>query len=94
MLMPPMSLLVPCPNCGPREFTEFSYGGESNARPKPDASVDKLAHYLYVRRNASGPQQEWWYHRAGCHSWFLALRDTVTNTFLDSYWPDDIRRAR
>jgi sarcosine oxidase subunit delta len=89
-----LSLLVPCPNCGPREFTEFSYGGETNARPEPNAPVEKLAKYLYVRRNASGPQQEWWYHRAGCRSWFLARRDTVANTFLDSYWPDDARRER
>jgi methylglutamate dehydrogenase subunit B len=89
-----MSLLVPCPNCGLREFTEFSYGGETNARPKPDAPIEKLAKYLYVRRNASGPQQEWWYHRAGCRSWFLARRDTISNKFLDSYWPDDVRRVR
>jgi sarcosine oxidase, subunit delta len=88
-----MSLLVPCPNCGPREFTEFSYGGETNARPKPDAPLEELAKYLYVRRNARGLQQEWWYHRAGCHSWFLARRDTITNKFLDSYWPDDVRRV-
>jgi methylglutamate dehydrogenase subunit B len=89
-----MSLLVPCPNCGQREFTEFSYGGETNARPKPDAPRERLAKYLYVRRNTSGLQQEWWYHRAGCHSWFLARRETSTNKFLDSYWPEDARRAR
>jgi sarcosine oxidase, subunit delta len=89
-----MSLLVPCPNCGLREFTEFSYGGETKARPKPDAPVEKLAEYLYVKRNAAGLQQEWWYHRSGCQSWFLARRDTVTNKFQDSYWPDDPRRVR
>jgi heterotetrameric sarcosine oxidase delta subunit len=89
-----MSLLVPCPNCGLREFTEFSYGGETNARPSPEAPVDALNRYLFVRRNASGPQQEWWFHRAGCRSWFLAVRDTRTNGFADSYWPEDARRSR
>lgn len=89
-----MSLLVPCPNCGPRQFTEFSYGGETNARPAPSAPAEELNSYLFVRRNAAGAQQEWWYHRAGCRSWFLAKRDTVTNRFLDSYWPDDSRRVR
>jgi heterotetrameric sarcosine oxidase delta subunit len=89
-----MSLLVPCPTCGLREFTEFAYGGETKARPKPDAPIEKLAEYLYVKRNAAGLQQEWWYHRAGCQSWFLARRDTVTNKFQDSYWPDDARRIR
>jgi sarcosine oxidase subunit delta len=88
-----MSLLVPCPNCGLREFTEFSFGGETNARPAPDAPVEMLNRYLFVRRNASGPQQEWWYHRAGCRSWFLAVRDTRTNAFAASYWPEDTRRS-
>jgi len=48
-----MSLLVPCPNCGLREFTEFSFGGETNPRPKPGAPSEELADYLFVRRNAS-----------------------------------------
>jgi len=51
-----MSLLVPCPNCGLREFTEFSYGGETNPRPDPGAPPEQLADYLFVRRNAAGPQ--------------------------------------
>ena len=89
-----MSLLVPCPNCGLREFTEFSYGGETNPRPEPGAPSEKLADYLFVRRNASGEQQEWWYHRGGCRSWFLAKRNTETNRFVDSYWPEDARRIR
>ena len=87
-----MSLLVPCPNCGPREFTEFSYGGETNARPEPTAPLGALTHYLYVRRNVSGVQQEWWYHRDGCRSWFLARRDTRTNRFQESFWPEDTAR--
>jgi sarcosine oxidase subunit delta len=89
-----MSLLVPCPNCGLREFNEFSFGGETNARPQPNAPEAALAAYLFVRRNATGEQQEWWYHRFGCRSWFLARRDTVTNRFVDSYWPEDARRTR
>jgi len=89
-----MSLLVPCPNCGRRQFTEFSYGGETNSRPGPGAPLEQLADYLFVRRNSAGAQQEWWYHRAGCRAWFLAQRDTVTNRFLDSYWPEDARRKR
>jgi sarcosine oxidase subunit delta len=89
-----VSLLVPCPNCGLREFTEFSFGGETNARPAPDAPVEQLNRYLFVRRNASGEQQEWWYHRAGCRSWFLAIRDTRTNGFTTSYWPEDPARRR
>ncbi len=87
-----MSLLVPCPGCGLREYSEFSYGGETNARPRPDAPVEALANYLYVRRNSSGTQQEWWYHRDGCRGWFLALRNTTLNSFEASYWPEDPAR--
>jgi heterotetrameric sarcosine oxidase delta subunit len=90
-----VSLLVPCPNCGPREYTEFSYGGETNARPDPSAPPETLAKYLYVRRNANGPQQEWWYHRDGCRSWFLARRNTRSNQFEETFWPEDsARRSR
>ncbi|MYK77384.1 MAG: sarcosine oxidase subunit delta, partial [Acidimicrobiaceae bacterium] len=28
-------LLVPCPNCGPRNSADLRYGGESHARPDP-----------------------------------------------------------
>jgi heterotetrameric sarcosine oxidase delta subunit len=88
-----MSLLVPCPSCGQRDFTEFAFGGETKARPRPDAPAEALARYLFLRRNAKGPQQEWWYHRAGCRSWFLARRETSTNRFLETYWPEDERRG-
>lgn len=90
--VPALSLLVPCPNCGPREFTEFAYGGETNSRPDPASPPEELPRYLYVRRNVSGPQQEWWYHRTGCRRWFLARRDTVTNRFEESIWPEDAAR--
>ena len=35
-------LLIPCPWCGPREASEFSYGGEADiARPRdPDTLSD------------------------------------------------------
>jgi sarcosine oxidase delta subunit len=64
-----MSLLIPCPNCGPRPVDEFSYAGE-------------LATYLYFRRNVAGVQREWWFHRLGCELWFQAERDTRTNEVL------------
>ena len=84
-----MPLLVPCPGCGAREVVEFSYGGESNKRPAPDAALQDLARYLFFRRNVAGEQVEWWYHRDGCQRWFLGRRDTRTNVFADTYWPED-----
>lgn len=82
-----MSFLLPCPNCGRRSAYEFGYGGEYRPRPSSDASPEAWAHYLYARRNEAGVQQEWWFHRHGCGRWFLARRDTRTNTVLETAWP-------
>ena len=78
-----MSFLLNCPNCGPRDVYEFRFGGEYQVRPLPDAPTAAWAGYLYFRANEAGVQKEWWYHRAGCHAWFLAVRDTRTNQVLD-----------
>jgi len=74
-----MSFLLACPECGPRRVEEFSYGGELQQRPSPNATDTAWGHYLYARRNVAGIQTEWWYHRLGCSRWFLAERDTRTN---------------
>lgn len=78
-----VSFMLPCPNCGPRDVYEFGFGGETSARPQPDASDDVWNRYLYFRSNEAGVQEEWWYHRWGCQAWFLALRDTRTNSVVD-----------
>lgn len=75
-------LNIPCPWCGPRDETEFSYGGEAlvAAPPDPELLDDReWAEYLFVRRNPAGPWLERWYHAAGCRRWFDVERDTVTN---------------
>lgn len=83
-------LILTCPNCGPRNVTEFRFGGEANARPANPGAVDDRAwaEYLYMRSNARGVEVEWWYHRAGCGRWFLAERHTLTNAVQATYfWP-------
>jgi sarcosine oxidase subunit delta len=84
-----MTFKIPCPDCGPREVDEFSFGGETNPRPAPDASAHDLAHYLFFRRNVAAPNVEWWYHRDGCRQWFLALRDTRNNAVHETYRPSE-----
>jgi heterotetrameric sarcosine oxidase delta subunit len=80
--------LIKCPNCGPRNATEFRYGGEVHPRPKSDADRE-WADYLYTRKNALGVQTEWWYHRMGCRRWFLARRHTMTNEVQETFWPEE-----
>jgi sarcosine oxidase delta subunit len=68
-----MSFLLPCPNCGPRDVTEFRYGGQLLG---------------IVGNNLPGPQRERWFHRLGCRRWLLAVRDVRTNTVLGTAWLD------
>lgn len=88
---------IPCPNCGLRNAAEFRYGGEYNPRPKAPLTVSETewTDYVYMRRNKSDVQKEWWYHRNGCGAWFLAERHTKTNEVLSSYlWqPGGAREA-
>ena len=81
-------LLIPCPWCGPREETEFSYGGEANVvRPKDPyvRSNEEWADYLFMRANPRGAHREQWCHAAGCRRWFNIVRHTVTYQIMSVY---------
>ena len=73
-----MGLKIPCPNCGLRPYTEYTFGGE--LRPL-DAAGDREADFrrVYLRENAPGPQRERWFHAYGCRRWLTLRRDTVNN---------------
>ena len=73
-------ILVPCPNCGPRNSAEFAYWGESHVRP-PVEGVDRAEWraYLYLRHNRAGWVTETWFHRSGCAKFFVAERHTLSN---------------
>jgi len=75
-------LLIPCPWCGDREETEFSYGGQADvAYPADPAALadEEWARYLFVRGNPHGALRERWVHTHGCRRWFVVERDTVTH---------------
>jgi sarcosine oxidase subunit delta len=73
-----MSLLVTCPNCGPREVSELRCAGESATRHLEPPTQRELNDYLYVRDNEWGFHREWWFCRV-CEEWFVAERHTRTN---------------
>ncbi len=85
-----MSYVLTCPNCGPREVTDFSFGGEVNRRPTTRPDRRELGAYNYFRRNVAGVQREWWFHRSGCRAWFVAERDTRTNEVHFTALPGDV----
>jgi len=77
-----MALLINCPTCGSRPFTEFWFGGELVPHgPGPGETVDQKAEVarIWYRNNVAGIQSERWYHYAGCRRWLTAQRDTTTN---------------
>ncbi|MDJ0945966.1 MAG: sarcosine oxidase subunit delta [Kiloniellales bacterium] len=81
-------LLIDCPWCGPRDETEFGYGGEAHiARPKkPEKLSDEdWGDYVFMRSNVKGVLLERWCHSQGCRRWFNLARDTVTYRILAVY---------
>ena len=79
-----MALMIPCPNCGRRPFTEFWCSGElpPHAPDGAGAGADPLEadfQRVWLRRNVAGPQTERWFHAAGCRRWFTVIRNTRTN---------------
>ena len=81
-------LLVPCPNCGPRNASDLNYGGESKKRPDPNAATtDEWRGYLYLQNNPAGWLKENWYCRSGCRRYFSTERNTATNEFRDAPIP-------
>lgn len=74
---------IPCPFCGPRDTTEFSYLGDASlvSRPAPDTADAPIRfhEYLHERDNPDGPHRELWYHGSGCRSWLVVTRDTRTH---------------
>ena len=89
-------LLIPCPNCGPRDETEFHYGGQAHiAYPEnPNELNDReWAEYLFYRDNTKGIFAERWLHSTGCRQWFNMLRDTVTYDIQAVYPMGQLRPA-
>ncbi|GAB3522982.1 sarcosine oxidase subunit delta [Arthrobacter monumenti] len=81
-------LLIECPYCGPRNETEYTYGGQAHvAYPEnPDELSDhEWAEFLFYRANPLGRFAERWMHGVGCRRWFNAIRDTGTYKVLATY---------
>jgi sarcosine oxidase, subunit delta len=77
---------LPCPDCGPRDESEFSCGGTTHiSRPDLNASDVAWGEYLFFRDNPKGVHFERWRHTYGCGSWFNLARHTVTHRVLAVY---------
>ena len=74
-------MLIPCPHCGPRDSSEFSYQGDASRIRPDDRSTDAKAWYDYVynRPNPTGPHREYWQHTGGCRAHLIVVRDTLSH---------------
>jgi len=76
-------LRINCPVCGPRDETEFAYGGDaSNERPDFLETDEQAWHdFVYLRNNPAGVHLEYWHHIVGCRHWLIVQRNTLTHEF-------------
>lgn len=84
--------LIACPHCGPREETEFHYGGQAHVAYPSDTtglSDEEWGRFVFFRDNPKGPFAERWVHAGGCRRWFNAVRDTATHQMLAVYRLDE-----
>jgi len=87
-------LLIACPWCGPRDETEYHYGGQAHVSypAAPGELTDQeWGEYVFYRDNPKGPFAERWVHSAGCRRWFNVVRDTATYEVLAVYTMDEPR---
>ncbi|MBA1200291.1 sarcosine oxidase subunit delta [Pseudomonas capeferrum] len=82
--------ILTCPLNGPRNISEFTYGGEFKRMPDPARCSDlEWADYVFNSDNAAGVVVEWWLHNASSY-WFLAERHTVSDQVLRTFDPKEV----
>ena len=71
---------IPCPFCGERDHSEFSYGSDATiAYPALDAPIAEWHNAVFQRQNICGMQLETWQHLNGCRMWLVVERDTMSH---------------
>ncbi len=79
-----MKIMI-CPLNGPRNISEFAYGGEVTRRPDPANCSDReWGEYLFIDNNSRDIVREWWIHTPSSY-WFIAERDRSSNEITRTY---------
>ena len=86
--------LLTCPLNGPRNISEFTYGGEYHPMPDPvNTDSRKWAEHVFFHDNAAGVVTEWWCHNASSF-WFLAERNTISDEVIRTFDASEIFNQR
>lgn len=86
--------IINCPLNGPRNAQEFVCGGEVKLQPGQnnsgkDTDIQQWVDYIFMEENLPGVVREWWCHVASGY-WFIAERDTVSDTMIRTYPSQDL----
>ena len=82
--------IIHCPLNGPRNASEFAWGGEVKDMPDPGRCSDAdWAEYVFIENNTAGVIREWWCH-VPTSFWFIAERNTVTDEIIRTYPAGDL----
>lgn len=86
--------IIDCPLNGPRNAQEFVCAGEVRPMPDPNGCSDaEWTDYVFLENNTAGVVREWWCHVPTAF-WFIAERDTVSDTFIRTYPASEVFRSR
>jgi sarcosine oxidase subunit delta len=86
--------IMNCPLNGPRNISEFVWGGE--VKPTVDPSTlgsQDWGAYCFLENNTAGVVREWWCHVPTSY-WFIADRNTVTDDIIRTYAASEIFEKR
>ena len=78
-------LRIFCPFCGPRDHSEFTYGGDATVEYPPlDADPEVWFDAVFLRDNPRGAHREYWHHASGCRAFLVVERDTATHAITSA----------
>ena len=88
-----MKIMI-CPLNGPRNISEFVYGGQVKAMPDPQSVSDvEWAKYVFYEKNDIGVVHEWWLHSPSSY-WFIAERHNASDEIIRTYSADELFQHR
>ena len=86
--------IMNCPLNGPRNISEFVWGGEVKPMPDDAKTSDRdWADYVFLENNTAGVVREWWCH-VPTSFWFIAERNTITDEILKTYAAAEVFNTR
>jgi sarcosine oxidase, subunit delta len=86
--------IMHCPLNGPRNISEFVWGGEVRDEPDPARSSDaEWAEHVFLHDNQPKIVREWWLHAPTAY-WFIAERNALTDEIVRTYPASEIFKNR